>query len=39
MNRPNYIQLYIPSRTCMVLIAEENIDKYDLTKLGFKAID
>ena len=33
MDRPNYIQLYIPSRTCIVLLAEENEDKYDLTKL------
>ena len=40
MNRPNYIQLYIPSRTCMVLIAEENMSKYDLTKIGdYKAIE
>ena len=39
MNRPNYIQLYIPSRTCMVLIAEENIPKYDLSKLNIKCID
>ena len=33
MNRPNYIQIYIPSRTCIVLVAEENESKYDLTKL------
>jgi len=26
-NRPNYIQLYIPSRTAMVIIAEENLKK------------
>jgi hypothetical protein len=31
--RPNYIQLYVPNRTCMVLIAEENMNKYDLKKL------
>ena len=30
-NRNNYIQLYIPSRTVMVLIAEENMDKYNLS--------
>jgi 1,4-alpha-glucan branching enzyme len=30
LNRPNYIQLYIPSRTAMVLIAKENIPNYDL---------
>lgn len=29
MNRPNYFQLYIPSRTGIVLVAEENIDKYE----------
>ena len=29
MNRPNYIQLYIPSRTAIVLIAQENISKYE----------
>ena len=33
MNRPNYIQIYIPSRTCIVLVAEENESQYDLTKL------
>lgn len=33
MNRPNYIQLYIPSRTVIVLIAEENLKKYDFTPL------
>ena len=26
-NRPNYIQLYIPSRTAIVLVAEENLRK------------
>jgi 1,4-alpha-glucan branching enzyme len=25
MNRPNFVQLYIPSRTAMVLIAKENM--------------
>lgn len=30
MNRPNYIQIYIPCRTAMVLIAEENISKYHI---------
>lgn len=29
MNRPNYIQLYIPSRTAIVLIAKENISRYE----------
>ena len=33
MNRPNYIKIYIPNRTCMVMVAEENMLKYDLTKL------
>ena len=33
MNRPNYIQIYIPTRTCIVLVTEENESKYDLTKL------
>lgn len=28
MNRPNYIQLYIPSRTAIVLIAQENMSMY-----------
>ena len=32
-HRSNYFQMYIPSRTVIVLIAEENVDKYDLTKL------
>ena len=27
-NRPNYIQIYLPSRTAMVLIAKENYEKY-----------
>ena len=31
--RPYNIKLYLPSRTCMVLIAEENMKKYDLSKL------
>jgi len=39
MNRPNYIQLYIPCRTCIVLCAEENLSKYDLSKFEFKCID
>jgi 1,4-alpha-glucan branching enzyme len=30
MNRPNYIQLYIPSRTAMVLTAKENLANYNL---------
>ena len=38
-NRPNHFNLYIPSRTCMVLIAEENIKKYDLTKFTFETIE
>lgn len=32
-NRPNHLHLYIPSRTAIVLIAEENINKYNLDKL------
>ena len=39
MNRPNYIQLYIPSRTCIVLCAEENLPKYDLSKFVIQCID
>ena len=38
-NRPNQFNLYIPSRTCMVLIAEENIKKYDLSKFTFETIE
>ena len=38
-NRPNQFNLYIPSRTCMVLIAEENIGKYDLSKFTFETIE
>ena len=38
-NRPNQFNLYIPSRTCMVLIAEENIGKYDLSKFIFETIE
>jgi hypothetical protein len=29
--RDNYIQLYIPNRTAIVLCAEENLAKYGLT--------
>ena len=38
-NRPNHFNLYIPSRTCMVLVAEENIKKYDLNKFTFETIE
>ena len=38
-NRPNQFNLYIPSRTCMALIAEENIKKYDLDKFTFETIE
>ena len=31
-NRPYSMNVYIPSRTCMVLIAEENEKKYDLNQ-------
>lgn len=31
INRPNHLHLYIPSRTAIVLIAQENISKYDIT--------
>jgi hypothetical protein len=33
-NRNNYIQLYIPNRTAIVLCAEENLAKYGLTVNG-----
>ena len=33
-NRPYNMKLYLPSRTCMVLIAEENLKKYDISKLN-----
>ena len=29
-NRPYCMNVYIPSRTCMILIAEENEKKYDI---------
>ena len=29
MNRANYIQLYLPSRSAIVLIAKENVAKYE----------
>ena len=38
-NRPNYFNIYAPCRTCMVLIAKENINKYDLSKFTFETID
>ena len=38
-NRPNQFNLYIPSRTCMVLIAEENMKKYDFDKFTFETIE
>ena len=38
-NRPNHFNLYVPSRTCMVLIAEENLKKYDLSKFTFETIE
>ena len=38
-NRPNQFNLYIPSRTCMILIAEENMKKYDLDKFTFETIE
>ena len=38
-NRPNHFNLYVPSRTCMVLIAEENMKKYDLSKFVFETIE
>ena len=31
-NRPYCMNVYIPSRTCMVLIAEENESKYNISK-------
>jgi len=30
-NRPNYIQIYLPSRTAIVLISKENLKKKKLT--------
>jgi 1,4-alpha-glucan branching enzyme len=33
-NRNNYIQLYIPNRTAIVLCAEENLHKYGLNING-----
>jgi len=33
-NRPNFIQLYIPNRTAIVLCAEENLAKYGLNING-----
>ena len=38
-NRPYHFKLYVPSRTCMVLMAEENLKKYDLSKFKFETID
>ena len=32
--RDNYIQLYIPNRTAIVLCAEENLAKYGMTISG-----
>ena len=37
--RPYSLSIYIPSRTCMVLIAKENESKYDLTKFAYPIID
>lgn len=31
-NRPNYLQIYVPNRCVMILMAEENLSKYDLPK-------
>ena len=33
-NRPYNLKAYLPSRTCMVLIAEENLKKYNIDKLN-----
>ena len=38
-NRPNNMKIDIPSRTCIVLIAEENIKKYDFSKLNINFDD
>ena len=38
-NRPYNMKVYIPSRTCMVLIAEENSKKYDISKLDINFKD
>ena len=32
-NRPYNMKVYLPSRTCMILIAEENIKKYNMEKI------
>ena len=34
--RPNFIKLYIPCRTAIVLIAEENLSKDIQDELGIK---
>ena len=34
MNESHYIQMYLPSRTCIILCAEENIGRYDVGRLG-----
>ena len=33
-NRPYNMKVYLPSRTCMVLISEENEKKYDIERLN-----
>jgi hypothetical protein len=33
-NRDNFIQLYIPNRTAIVLCAEENLERYGLNING-----
>lgn len=33
-NRENFIQLYIPNRTAIVLCAEENLERYGLNING-----
>ena len=38
-NRPNHFNIYVHCRTCMVLVAEENIKKYDLDKFTFETIE
>jgi 1,4-alpha-glucan branching enzyme len=38
-NRPYNMKVYIPSRTCMVLIAEENSKQYDISKLDINFKD
>ena len=37
--RPYNMDVYIPSRTCMVMIAKENESKYDFNKFAYPIIE